>query len=75
MVQSFKLAKQRFLIKEGEPFGVFFGNQVLRDLADLPSSADRRNMGNSDGIVIDQNHVPQFLLDENGNDAGSHWWH
>ena len=53
-----------FLIKEGEPFGVFFGNQVLRDLADLPSSADKTQYTvNNDGIVIDKNHAPQFLLD------------
>ena len=59
-----------FLIKEGEPFGIFFGNQVLRNLADLPTGSDLTQFSvNNDGIVVEQNHNPQFLLDENGNKA------
>ncbi len=59
-----------FLIKEGEPFGVFFGNQVLTNLADLPAGSDlTQYMINNDGFVVDQNQVPQFLMDENGNQA------
>ena len=59
-----------FLIKEGEPFGVFFGNQVLTSLNDLPASADPNNFFvNDDGFVVNTDHVPQFLLDENGNQA------
>lgn len=59
-----------FLIKEGEPFGVFFGNQVLRNLADLPTGTDSTQFSiNNDGIVVDANHVPQFLKDESGNNA------
>lgn len=59
-----------FLIKEGEPFGVFFGNQVLTNLSDLPSNVDQNDFSiNNEGYVIDANSVPQFLLDENGNKA------
>lgn len=59
-----------FLIKEGEPFGVFYGNQVLKKLSDLPADTDAALYSiNKQGYVVDQNNVPQFLLDENGNKA------
>ena len=59
-----------FLIKEGEPFGIFFGNQVLTSLSDLPAGTDTSQFSiNDEGYVVNGDHVPQFLKDENGNNA------
>lgn len=56
-----------FLITEGEAFGIFYGNQVLTNLADLPSSANPADYSvNAEGIVVDASQNPQFLVDENG---------
>jgi TonB-linked SusC/RagA family outer membrane protein len=57
-----------FLIKEGEPFGIFYGHKVLDNLADLPAGTDLSTYRiNDDGYVVNEDHEPQFLLDENGN--------
>ena len=59
-----------FLIKEGEPFGIFYGNKVLTSLSGLPAGSDATQFSvNNEGYVVDQNQIPQFVLDENGGKA------
>lgn len=56
-----------FLISEGEPFGIFYGHQLLRSLSDLPSDANQADYSvNNEGIVVNADQVPQFLVDDNG---------
>lgn len=62
--------RNKFIIREGESYGVFLGNKILTSLDELNENQNPHDYSiNDDGYVVDNKGMPAFLLDENGNKA------